>query len=275
MQIPTHVINDLIRNAILKYPSLYGHVNPQDIHFQIFLRVKKDILARTEEMSNKELIETVDRHTKDLNSKYASYSITGRYTLNHLSEGAMNEDQDSVIYHENNTSTVQESIMSNNNDDSDKMEQKTSKPRGRPKGSKNKKKQDATLEIDNPKQSNKIKEDLEIDNNLEDLATQGATDNENGADNQERKRGRPKGSYGSLRVVKENNGKLKDADLVVKARMDLGLTQHDFSKVIGVPLATLKSWENENRQLSGAAKTLIYLINQFPESIEAIKKLKK
>ena len=52
---------------------------------------------------------------------------------------------------------------------------------------------------------------------------------------------------------------------VVSARMRSGLSQAEFSKLLGVSVRTLQDWEQGRRQPSGAAKTLITIAERRPE----------
>lgn len=58
---------------------------------------------------------------------------------------------------------------------------------------------------------------------------------------------------------------LKDAARYARAvRLKLGLTQEEFSKRIEVPLETIRNWEQGKRCPTGAARTLLRIINQDP-----------
>lgn len=60
---------------------------------------------------------------------------------------------------------------------------------------------------------------------------------------------------------------LKDAARYARAvRLKLGLTQEEFSKRIEVPLETIRNWEQGKRCPTGAARTLLRIINQDPRN---------
>ena len=52
---------------------------------------------------------------------------------------------------------------------------------------------------------------------------------------------------------------------VIRKRLDL--TQSEFSTEFGIPLATLKNWEQGHRQPEGAARLFFKLIEQDPEEM--------
>lgn len=47
-------------------------------------------------------------------------------------------------------------------------------------------------------------------------------------------------------------------------RSRLGLTQQDFAKMLGVPLGTLRNWEQGVREPAGAAKALLRIAAKHP-----------
>lgn len=56
-------------------------------------------------------------------------------------------------------------------------------------------------------------------------------------------------------------------DNVRLARATLGMTQAEFSEVLGVRLPTLRHWEQGNRLSSGAAMALIRVIVREPRAV--------
>jgi DNA-binding transcriptional regulator YiaG len=52
---------------------------------------------------------------------------------------------------------------------------------------------------------------------------------------------------------------------VAKVRHSLDLTQEDFANLLGIGLSTLRSWEQQKREPSGAAKMLIKIAVKHPE----------
>jgi DNA-binding transcriptional regulator YiaG len=55
---------------------------------------------------------------------------------------------------------------------------------------------------------------------------------------------------------------------VAKVRYSLDLTQEDFAKLLGIGLSTLRSWEQQKREPSGAAKMLIHIALKHPEVLQ-------
>lgn len=53
-----------------------------------------------------------------------------------------------------------------------------------------------------------------------------------------------------------------------KVRHSLDLTQEDFAKLLGIGLSTLRSWEQQKREPSGAAKMLINIALKHPEVLQ-------
>jgi DNA-binding transcriptional regulator YiaG len=57
---------------------------------------------------------------------------------------------------------------------------------------------------------------------------------------------------------------------VAKVRHSLGLTQEDFSELLGIGLSTLRSWEQNKREPSGAARMLISIALKHPEVLQEV-----
>jgi putative transcriptional regulator len=53
------------------------------------------------------------------------------------------------------------------------------------------------------------------------------------------------------------------------ARKRLGMTQERFSRAFGVSLDTLRKWETGARHPTGAARTLLRVIEHNPEAVAA------
>lgn len=51
-----------------------------------------------------------------------------------------------------------------------------------------------------------------------------------------------------------------------KVREKLGLTQSEFSVVISVPIDTIRNWEQGKRCPTGAARTLLKVLNNAPKA---------
>lgn len=50
-------------------------------------------------------------------------------------------------------------------------------------------------------------------------------------------------------------------------RKKLGLTQTQFAELLGVPIGTLRNWEQNRFVLESAARTLLKLIDREPEAV--------
>ena len=55
----------------------------------------------------------------------------------------------------------------------------------------------------------------------------------------------------------------------VAARQQVGVSQAEFAKLLGVSVRTLQEWEQGRRQPSGAAKTLLRIAAMNPEAVRA------
>jgi len=49
-------------------------------------------------------------------------------------------------------------------------------------------------------------------------------------------------------------------------RKKLGMTQTQFAALLGIPVATLRNWEQERFVMEAAARTLLKLIDREPEA---------
>jgi len=75
-----------------------------------------------------------------------------------------------------------------------------------------------------------------------------------------------------MKAIRE--GKMKPARVtkltpdhprVVRSR--LGMTQEEFAKLLGVPVGTLRNWEQGIREPVGAAKTLLRIAAKHPKIV--------
>jgi putative transcriptional regulator len=64
------------------------------------------------------------------------------------------------------------------------------------------------------------------------------------------------------RVIHVN---VKPAD-IKSARKKVGLSRDAFARVFGLSAATLRKWENGERQPTGAARVLLTIISREPEA---------
>lgn len=51
-----------------------------------------------------------------------------------------------------------------------------------------------------------------------------------------------------------------------RVRKRLGFTQHEFARRIDVPQETIRNWEQGKRRPTGAAKALLRVLDQAPET---------
>jgi putative transcriptional regulator len=63
-----------------------------------------------------------------------------------------------------------------------------------------------------------------------------------------------------IRVVNPKNE-------VVHARMQLGMTQEAFAKLLDTPVGTVRGWEQGRRQPPPSAKVLIRVATKYPEHV--------
>ena len=57
---------------------------------------------------------------------------------------------------------------------------------------------------------------------------------------------------------------------VVEARQKTGLSQSQFAALLGVSVRTLQGWEQERKQPSGAARTLLAIASTNPRALLAV-----
>ena len=76
-----------------------------------------------------------------------------------------------------------------------------------------------------------------------------------------------------VREIKAGRGKrlkVEPRSPIARARLKSGLTQAQFAALLGVSKRTLEQWEQGRRQPSGAARTLLRLVERHPEVLREI-----
>ncbi|UVW34493.1 type II toxin-antitoxin system MqsA family antitoxin [SAR92 clade bacterium H455] len=58
--------------------------------------------------------------------------------------------------------------------------------------------------------------------------------------------------------------------LVIAVRKQLQKSQPDFAKLLGIPVGTLRDWEQGRKQPDSAAVTLIRVAQSHPEVLESL-----
>jgi putative transcriptional regulator len=73
----------------------------------------------------------------------------------------------------------------------------------------------------------------------------------------------------SIRQAKRGEGRVTQMAVTAatEARLELGVSQSAFAKMLGVSALTLQEWEQGRREPSGAARTLLRIALKTPEAI--------
>lgn len=74
----------------------------------------------------------------------------------------------------------------------------------------------------------------------------------------------------SVREMLAGQGKAVEIPTVVAVRMQSGLSQSLFAKLLGVSVRTLQEWEQGRRKPSGAAQTLLTIAQKHPEVLQEL-----
>jgi putative transcriptional regulator len=70
-------------------------------------------------------------------------------------------------------------------------------------------------------------------------------------------------------LTEEDFRKLKRSPRVRIVRMALGMTQEEFADTYGIPVGTLRDWEQGRREPDQPSKTLLKLIERMPREVRA------
>jgi putative transcriptional regulator len=57
---------------------------------------------------------------------------------------------------------------------------------------------------------------------------------------------------------------------VLNVRKELGVSQQEFSRLLGVPVGTIRDWEQGRKQPDSAALTLIKVAEKYPEILASL-----
>lgn len=71
-----------------------------------------------------------------------------------------------------------------------------------------------------------------------------------------------KGDLAPARVRVVNHG-----NVVAQARMQLGMTQEAFAKLLNTPIGTVRGWEQGRRQPPPSARILMQVARKYPEEV--------
>lgn len=68
------------------------------------------------------------------------------------------------------------------------------------------------------------------------------------------------------KALDDAESRQESARFVRQVRKRLGLSQTEFSLRVDIPLDTIRNWEQGKRQPTGAAKSLLKVLDQEPEA---------
>jgi putative transcriptional regulator len=68
------------------------------------------------------------------------------------------------------------------------------------------------------------------------------------------------------KAIDDAEARNEAARFVRRVRKRLGLSQAEFSLRIDIPIDTIRNWEQGKRQPTGAAKSLLKILDQAPET---------
>ncbi len=74
----------------------------------------------------------------------------------------------------------------------------------------------------------------------------------------------------SINEILAGQGKPVEVSPFVAVRMQSGLSQSLFAKLLGVSVRTLQEWEQGRRKPSGAAQTLLTIAKRHPEVLQEL-----
>lgn len=57
---------------------------------------------------------------------------------------------------------------------------------------------------------------------------------------------------------------------IAETRASFALSQAKFAKLLGIPVGTLRDWEQGKRNPSGAARTLLVIAGKYPDVLRGL-----
>ncbi|MDA0747270.1 MAG: helix-turn-helix domain-containing protein [bacterium] len=72
---------------------------------------------------------------------------------------------------------------------------------------------------------------------------------------------------GLQEIKRGEHGRVINAPDVAEIRTKAGLSQSQFAQLLGVSVRTLQDWEQGRRSPSGAARTLLMVVEKHPQAV--------
>ena len=72
---------------------------------------------------------------------------------------------------------------------------------------------------------------------------------------------------GLQEIKRGEHGRIINAPDITEIRAKSGLSQTQFAQLLGVSVRTLQDWEQGRRSPSGAARTLLMVVDKNPQAV--------
>ena len=72
---------------------------------------------------------------------------------------------------------------------------------------------------------------------------------------------------GLQEIKRGEQGRVITIPDIAKTRAKVGLSQSQFAQLMGVSIRTLQDWEQGRRRPSGAARTLLMVVDKNPQAV--------
>ena len=72
---------------------------------------------------------------------------------------------------------------------------------------------------------------------------------------------------GLKEIKRGEHGRIINVPDVAEIRTQSGLSQSEFAQLLGVSVRTLQDWEQGRRSPSGAARTLLMVVEKNPQAV--------